>query len=92
MRGPTNGAHLASPDVTQDESRSRPAARLPVEVWLTYRELGVLFMLNHRTIRNTMWRFRLPRAYILVGREHRRHAIVPPETARALARLLGRPA
>lgn len=64
------------------------------EGFLTYRELAHRLLVRPQTIYNRMSRHKLPRVFIQVGpaTDRRRIALVPPETAAELARLLGRDA
>jgi hypothetical protein len=67
------------------------------EGFLTYAELAQRLLVRPQTIYNRMSRHKLPHTMIEVGsrvgrRGHRRIAMVPPESAAELARLLGRSA
>jgi hypothetical protein len=64
--------------------RERPVT----EDWMTYREVARILLVTPGTIRNRMCKHKLPRVLVPVGRVRRLTARVPPETVRALARLL----
>ena len=59
--------------------------------WMTYREVSRLFLCSEKTIANRVGRHRLRHALVPQGKAHRRVAVVPPETVRALGVLLKTP-
>jgi hypothetical protein len=64
----------------------------PLEVWLTYRETGLMLIRTPKTLRNLVSKHRLEHRTFWDGRGRyrRRLTMLPPATARRLAELTGK--